>query len=43
MVIYFFQNDGGPAFGTSPRSPRGRGAFEAGGSDFFFILAQESK
>src|SRR3984893_11181921 len=37
MVIYFFQNDCGPEFGTSPRSPRGRGAFEASGSNFLHL------
>src|ERR1700694_2079373 len=37
-----FPNDCGPAFGTSPGSPHGRGAFEASGSNFL-IFAQESK
>src|ERR1700730_6533822 len=37
MVIYFFQNDCGPEFGTSARSPRGRGAFEASGSNFLHL------
>src|ERR1700680_3916659 len=32
-----FPNDWGPAFGTCPRSPCGRGAFEASGSNFLHL------